>query len=98
MLNLEYVLEDLKYAAKVIRSVRSGYVGLASRDTEGDWYLLGYQATPTRGGGLSLEWDLDEYPYYVCPEFGNGRHIPLPLVLGEDHDSGPIQRLALGQV
>ena len=80
------MLDDLCYAVKVFRSVVSGYDGLAWNSDQG-WELIG---DDTEG-----RFDMVDYPYYVCAQFKNGRHIPLPLILGDTDNVGPIQKLAL---
>lgn len=81
------MLKDLEYAVKVIRSVRSGYVGLAWKAYPGDedpWERIDDQYE---------EYMLPD-PVWVCAEFRNGRHIPLPLITGTS-DCGPLQSFAL---
>jgi hypothetical protein len=80
------LVQDLKYAVKVFSCVRSGYYWLEYH-TRDEWEPIGYTMYP--------DFSLDDQPYYVCARFGNRRHIPLPLVLGDDGDAGPLQRLAI---
>ena len=90
-------LRDVRFAVKVIRSARSGYYWLEYHERD-EWEPIGYTMEPIDcGDGRALypNFSLDDQPYYVCARFGNGRHIPLPLVLGDDGDAGPLQRLAL---
>lgn len=79
------MLQDACYAVKVVGSVLAGYRGLQHKDCDGDWQDIS-------------DGDFPDVPHYVCAAFENGRHIPLPLVLGEDGagDTGPLQRAVLG--
>jgi len=90
-------LQDAKYAIKVLLSARSGYWWL-EYNSRSEWQPIGYTMEPIQccdSVGLYPAFKLENEPYYVCARFGNGRHIPLPLVLGDDEDAGPLQRLAL---
>ena len=74
------VAQDTGYAVKVFSSVLSGYKGLQYRG--GDWYNV-------------PDGELPDNPFYVCALFENGRHIPLPLILGTGKDCGRLQAGAL---
>ena len=79
------IFKDLYYSVKVIRSILSGYRpnSLQVRGPEeGEWLPL------------NMLDDID-IPYYVCPVFGNGRHIPLPLILDPDNSEFFFQRVIL---
>lgn len=64
------------YARKTLHSLAAGYRGLEA----------------TRGGGEDRTWTgavpgWDE-PYYVCARFGDGRHIPGPILADRAHQRG----------
>ena len=79
---IQHVVADLRYSVKSVLSALSGFEKLEARGMFEDrsmWY------TPVL---------FDEPAYYVCARFLNGRHIPLPLVLGEPSEY-PLQNLVL---
>jgi hypothetical protein len=79
------MFEDIRYAIKAIDCVLSGYDGLVHK-VNGEWEKI-------EGD------DLYEDPYYVCAQFINGRHIPLPLITGNtDDEPGPLQVFVLGWI
>ena len=91
------MLQDLGYAVKMIQSVCSGYFFLEYK-SDGEWQPIGLRLEPHSIDGvhgLYPHFDLEDNPYYVCAVFANGRHIPLPIVLGDTEEIGPFQRLAL---
>jgi len=67
--------QDLYYTAKLLYSVLSGYNCIVSKAwdcNDGD-EEYGYIWQPSAP---------EDSQYYACLEFGNGRHLPVPLVLG----------------
>ena len=93
-----FKLQDAQYALKVIKSVRSGYFWMEYHERD-KWEPIGYTMEPCdcgeAGRALYPVFNLKDEPYYICARFGNNRHIPLPLILGDDGDAGPLQRFAL---
>lgn len=61
---LSNVRMQVFYAQKAFLSIISGYDELECKDENGEFVPLD---------------DLHEYPYWVCPVFYNGRHLPLPF-------------------
>lgn len=88
------VVNDAKYAAKVIKCAFTRYVCLQWQNDDG-WQACGLRLDPDDGGALYPDYDLESDPYFVCALFGNGAHVPLPLVIGEWDDIGILQRAAL---
>lgn len=92
------VIEDVRYAIKTLSTVIHRYTWLETKE-DGEWIPIGFKAEPTWNGleyGLKFHFDTAaDDPYYVCARFTNGRHIPLPLVLGDYAEIGPLQSLAL---
>lgn len=82
------MFEDLKYTAKLVRGVLSGFDDL-QRQVDG-WEYVEYTIRTTRdwrgerGGGIS--YDLPDNPYYVCVAWNNRSHTPLPIVLDADSE------------
>lgn len=76
-----FVLCDVQYSTKVVDCVLSGYRGLEWRTGCGEWEPVEDDEFP-------------DNPYYVCAAFENGRHIPLPLVIGEESEY-PFQNAVL---
>jgi len=76
------IRDDARYSVKAVRSVFSGYRGLEVR-VDPDW-------EPVE--------DAPDEPYYVCATFENGRHIPLPVILGFDarDEQPPLQNAVVG--
>jgi hypothetical protein len=83
-------MNDLCYAVKVTRSAMSGYMGLAHKVDDGWESILS-----TRAYDVSPVFEPADWPYFVCATFRDGRHIPLPLILGEYRECGPLQRIML---
>jgi len=83
------ILADVSYSAKLVVGVISGFDDL-QHHTEGEWEYVEYTTTWTRKwngeweGGVS--YDLLEQPHYICVRWQNGRHCPLPIVLGDDSE------------
>lgn len=86
---------ELYYATKLVKSI---YLQLIDTDDRFDnmefydryddeWYYV----------------DMEDYipyhytPYYLCVEFTDGRHLPVPLLAGRDIDEEPIDREGLQQ-
>lgn len=72
------VVKDIYYAGKSVLATLSGFDCLQSREGDGEWV----QAEP------------EDNMYYVCARFRNGRHLPLPLVVGYESEY-PIQNRVL---
>jgi hypothetical protein len=77
-------IRDIYYTIKAVRSVRSGFVELQCRNSFGNWTSADEEYCY-------------EQPYYVCALFRNGRHLPLPLVLG-DKSEYPLQNAVLNRL
>ena len=89
------MIMDIKYAIKVVQCVLSGYQFLEHKSDNNEWEPIGVRLAPD-GPALYPHFELEDWPHYVCAVFGNKRHIPLPLVLGDyEDDVGPWQRIAL---
>lgn len=67
------VIGDIRYGIKNFIALQSGYKCLAYRKP--DSYF-----TPIVTPIIS--------PYWVCAEFNNGRHIPLPMILDSNRCTG----------
>lgn len=80
---LSQISKDLYYSIKSLRLLGAKFVALQEcvNDGEESWWI-----------------DIDERstcpPYYVCALFDNGKHLPLPLVLGEKSEY-PMQNFIL---
>jgi hypothetical protein len=80
------IKDELYYACKTIRSILSGYIPntleLRDWDNDGEFFTINI---------------LDDIydPYYVCPRFNNGRHIPLPLLLDESSSDYYLQKIII---
>ena len=83
LLNMYY---EVYYGIKTIHSIMSGYTpnNLEIRDWGSD------------GEFVTVDMIEDVYdPYYVCPRFNNGRHIPLPLLLDENKSDYYLQKIII---
>ncbi len=86
---------ELYYATKLVKSI---YLQLIDTDDrfdnlefydqyDGEWYYV----------------DMEDYipfnytPYYLCVEFTDGRHLPVPLLAARNIDEEPIHREGLQQ-
>jgi len=77
-------ISEVRYAIKSFFTVRSGFIQMENKYHDGDeWYWE--KAGPN---------DYDD-PYYTCARFGNGRHIPLPILADWDEESNKLQKLAI---
>ena len=66
------IVDDLGYTVKLLRGIWSGYAALQHQC--GDEWLN----CETKDGIYIVEDD----PYYVCTQWRNGSHTPLPIILG----------------
>lgn len=70
---------DIRYGVKNFIAIRSGYKCLTYK-------RLGLYFTPIETPIIS--------PHYVCAEFNNGRHIPLPILLDSNRCRG-LQKIVI---
>jgi hypothetical protein len=82
----EMLRADLFYTVKAVAAILTGFDRLETRnpvDFDGiidPGFDSGWREADPDG---ILHFGKCDIPYYVCPRFHNGRHIPLPLILGE---------------
>lgn len=63
-----HIKQDLHYTLKAIKSIFSGYSRLEQKGYDDEFEPIFTQDSVD--------------PYYACARFNNGRHLPLPLVIG----------------
>jgi hypothetical protein len=73
-------IQDVTYTTKLLGGIWSGFDDLAIKD--GDGWLYAYPAKERTGDA-----------YYVCVQWNDGSHTPLPVVLGDS--TLPIQAAAI---
>jgi len=92
----KFVVQDIKYAAKLLCGMMSGYDGLQVQ-FNGNWEYIAFESTKKRkidGSYVgSIEFEPIENPHYVCIAWQNKSHTPLPVVL--DDAEYPIQKIVV---
>lgn len=78
------LIPELKHAVKAFFAVRSGFVQMENKYHDGDWWYW-----------IEAEPNGYDDSYYTCARFGNGRHIPLPILANWDEDSNKLQKFAI---
>lgn len=79
------LLQNIKYAAKLVRGILAGYDGLQTREVESWEYVEFARAALRKWDGSysdSVDFTLLNAPFYVCVAWQNKNHTPLPVILG----------------
>jgi len=94
-INLEYSLKSLSY-------IFSKFVCLQAQTSEDICDESGSEVIDQKSIWINIDKDFTWCdPYYVCALFSNGKHLPLPLVLGKkrykcnDHKQYNLQNIVL---
>ena len=86
-------LEDIKYTIKMMRGILSGFDDLQVKAEDGWEYVEYKQFVSLSWDGkrsAGIEYDLPDYPYYVCAAWKNHTHTPLPILIDAESEY-PIQ-------
>jgi hypothetical protein len=85
-MKIGYFIQDIKYTAKLLRGVLSGFDDL-QQCCDGEWEYVPYR----RDWWGALNYEVGDHPYYVCATWLDGSHTPLPIILAPEHSEYPLQ-------
>lgn len=75
---------DIKYTAKMLRGIASGYDDL-QESFDNPWEYIEYAKNETRAHDgaytSTIKYDTHVVPYHVCVSWKNHTHTPLPIVI-----------------